>query len=32
MGGLLSKQQPSFDPAKDLPDLTGKVVIVTGGK
>lgn len=21
---------PTFDPAKDLPDLTGKVVIVTG--
>ena len=22
----------SFDPARDLPDLTGKVAIVTGGK
>ena len=30
MGGFLSKQ-PSFDPAKDVPDLKGKVMIVTGG-
>ncbi|KAI8986748.1 NAD-P-binding protein [Trametes punicea] len=30
MGGLLSKK-PTFDPSKDLADLTGKVVIVTGG-
>lgn len=27
--GLFSK---SFDPLADLPDLTGKVIIVTGGK
>ena len=25
MGGFLSKQ-PSFDPAKDVPDLKGKVM------
>ncbi|KAI0646449.1 NAD-P-binding protein [Trametes meyenii] len=30
MGGYFSKQS-GFDPAKDLPDLTGKVVLVTGG-
>ncbi|KAI0372109.1 NAD-P-binding protein [Pilatotrama ljubarskyi] len=30
MGSFLSKQ-PAFDPAKDLPDLTGRVAIVTGG-
>jgi len=23
---------PSFDPAKDLKDLSGKVIIVTGAK
>jgi NAD(P)-dependent dehydrogenase (short-subunit alcohol dehydrogenase family) len=28
MGILFSKK---FDPSTDLPDLTGKVVIVTGG-
>ena len=34
MGGLLSRQQPApkFDPATDLPDLSGKVMIVTGGR
>ncbi|KAL1939523.1 hypothetical protein VTO73DRAFT_9834 [Trametes versicolor] len=31
MGGLLSSSTPKFDPTKDLADLTGKVVIVTGG-
>ncbi|KAI0827091.1 NAD-P-binding protein [Trametes gibbosa] len=31
MGSFLSSQSPKFDPAKDLQDLTGKVVIVTGG-
>ncbi|CDO73677.1 hypothetical protein BN946_scf185015.g5 [Trametes cinnabarina] len=30
MGGLVSKQS-SFDPSTDIPDLTGKVSIVTGG-
>lgn len=29
MGGLFSK---TFNPEKDVPDLTGKVIIVTGGK
>jgi hypothetical protein len=29
MGAFLSTK---FDPAKDIPDLTGKVIIVTGGK
>lgn len=23
---------PAFDPKKDVPDLTGKVILVTGGK
>ncbi|KAI0334378.1 NAD-P-binding protein [Cubamyces sp. BRFM 1775] len=31
MGSFTSKTQPEFDPATDLPDLTGKVMIVTGG-
>ncbi|RPD65672.1 NAD-P-binding protein [Lentinus tigrinus ALCF2SS1-7] len=31
MGFFSSNKEPKFDPAKDLPDLTGKVVIVTGG-
>ncbi|OSD08182.1 NAD-P-binding protein [Trametes coccinea BRFM310] len=30
MGGSFSKK-PQFDPSKDIPDLTGKVAIVTGG-
>ncbi|KAI0746946.1 NAD-P-binding protein [Daedaleopsis nitida] len=29
--GFFSKSQPAFDPDKDVQDLTGKVVIVTGG-
>ena len=29
MGGFFSK---SFNPEKDVPDLSGKVIIVTGGK
>ena len=32
MGGFFSKHNATFDPAKDIPDLTGKVMIVTGGK
>ena len=33
MGSFLSaKPRHSFDPIKDLPDLSGKVIIVTGGK
>jgi len=29
MGSFASK---AFDPEQDIPDLTGKVIIVTGGK
>ncbi|KAJ8457177.1 hypothetical protein ONZ51_g11684 [Trametes cubensis] len=31
MGIFASKSRPEFDPATDLPDLTGRVMIVTGG-
>ncbi|KAF8156644.1 hypothetical protein B0H34DRAFT_469564 [Crassisporium funariophilum] len=31
MGGCLSRKTGDFDPQKDLHDLTGKIVIVTGG-
>ena len=27
-----SRKTTKYDPEKDLPDLTGKVAIVTGGK
>ena len=27
-----SRKRLTFDPARDIPDLTGKVAIVTGGK
>lgn len=31
MGGILSRRY-TFDPSTDLLDLTGKTIIVTGGK
>ncbi|KAH9897849.1 NAD-P-binding protein [Cubamyces lactineus] len=31
MGSFTSKARPEFDPATDLPDLSGRVIIVTGG-
>lgn len=33
MSSFFSKKpEPTFDPSKDLPDLSGKVILVTGGK
>lgn len=37
MGFSLFKSQkpsgvPAFEPSKDIPDLSGKVILVTGGK